>query len=114
MKLWLGWGSRVLMRFAREADPSFSTPCFHPNDEDLSSGTPVEKTRGAPCAQDDNAVGCCLLERAHVDDEAVLHILLEHALEGFIDLLDRDDFDVSGDVVPAAVLEHLLGFGHAA
>src|SRR6185503_9026525 len=52
-------------------------------------------------------VKACLLERGHVDDEAVFHILLEHAFEGFIDLLDGDDFDVSGDVVPAAVLEHL-------
>ena len=55
-----------------------------------------------------------LLEGTHVDDEAVFHVLLQHALEGFVDFLDGDDFDFRDDVVLAAVVEHLLGFFHAA
>ena len=31
-------------------------PTLHPNDEDLSLGTPVKKTSGAPCIQDDSLV----------------------------------------------------------
>ena len=38
-------------------------------------------------------------ERSHIDREAVLHIGLEQSLVGFVDLLDRDDFDIGGDVV---------------
>ena len=53
-------------------------------------------------------------ERSHVDGEAVLHIGLEQSLVGFVDLLDGDDFDIGGDVVLAAKVEHLLGFGDAA
>ena len=54
------------------------------------------------------------LERSHIDGEAVLHIGLEQSLVGFVDLLDRDDFDIGGDVVLAAEIEHLLSFGDAA
>jgi predicted permease len=50
-------------------------------------------------------------ERSHIDREAVLHIGLEQSLVGFVDLLDRDDFDIGGDVVRAAKIEHLLGLG---
>ena len=39
---------------------------------------------------------------------------LSEPLVGFVDLLDGDDFDVGGDVVLAAEVEHLLGFGDAA
>ena len=53
-------------------------------------------------------------ERSHVDGEAILHIGLEQPLVSFVDLLDRDHFDVGGDVVLAAKIEHLLGFGNAA
>src|SRR5271166_4308916 len=49
-------------------------------------------------------------ERSHVNREAVLHIRLEHSLVGFVDLLDRDDLDISGDVVFTAEIEHFLGF----
>ena len=37
-----------------EADPSLTTPTLHPNDQDLSLGTPLKKTSGAPCTQDDS------------------------------------------------------------
>ena len=53
-------------------------------------------------------------QRRHVDGEAVLHVGLEQSLVGFVDLLDRDDFDVGGDVVLAAEVEHLLGLRDAA
>jgi hypothetical protein len=45
--------------------------------------------------------------------EAVLHIRLEQSLVGFIDLLDREDSDVGGDVVRAAEVEHRLRLGDA-
>ena len=35
-----------------------------------------------------------LLERRHVDHEAVLHVALQHPLVGLVDLLDRDHLDV--------------------
>ena len=54
------------------------------------------------------------LEGRHVDGEAVLHVGLEQPLVGFVDLLDGDDFDVGGDVVLAAEVEHLLRLGDAA
>ena len=38
----------------KEKSRSFAYPPLHPNDEDLSLGTPVKKTLGAPCAQDDS------------------------------------------------------------
>src|SRR5579859_7248781 len=53
-------------------------------------------------------------ERSHVDGEAVLHIRLEQSLVSFVDFLDGDDFDVGGNVVLAAEVEHLLGFGNTA
>ena len=59
-------------------------------------------------------LGLLRFQRSHVDREAVLHIGLEQSLVGFVDLLDRDDFDIGGDVVLAAEVEHLLGFGDAA
>ena len=34
-----------------------TTPNLHPNDEDLSLGTPVKKALGAPFAQDDSLCG---------------------------------------------------------
>src|SRR5262245_15539877 len=38
-------------------------------------------------------------ERSHIDGEAVLHIRLQQSLVRVVDFLDRDDFDVGGDVV---------------
>lgn len=34
------------------------------------------------------------LERCHVDREAILHIASQHAFVGFVDLLNRNDFDI--------------------
>src|ERR1039458_613099 len=53
-------------------------------------------------------------ERSHINREAVLHIGLEQSLVGFVDLLDGDDFDIGGDVVCRAKVEHLLGLRDAA
>src|SRR5487761_1158164 len=53
-------------------------------------------------------------ERSHINGEAVLYIGLEQSLVGFVDLLDGDDFDIGGDVMCAAEVEHLLGFGDTA
>ena len=53
-------------------------------------------------------------ERGHVDGEAVLHIRPKQSLVSLVDLLDRDDFDIGGEVMRAAKVEHLLGLGDAA
>jgi hypothetical protein len=53
-------------------------------------------------------------ERSHIDREAVLHIGLEQSLVGLVDLLDGDDFDIGGDVMCPAKVEHLLGLGDTA
>src|SRR5215471_4110981 len=53
-------------------------------------------------------------ERRHVDGETVLHIGLRQSFVGFVDFLDGNHLDVGGDVVRAAEVEHLLGFGNAA
>src|SRR5207249_6772927 len=53
-------------------------------------------------------------ERSHVDGKPVLHVGLEQSLVGFVDFLDRDDFDIGSNVVSAAKVEHLLSFGDAA
>ena len=39
---------------------------------------------------------------------------LEQSLVGLVDLLDWDDFYVGSDVMFAAKIEHLLGFGDTA
>ena len=61
---------------------------------------------------DNNDLG--LFEAGHVDYEAVFYVALQEAVVGFVDLLDGDYFYVAGDVVLAAEVEHLLGFGDAA
>src|SRR5438309_11581083 len=53
-------------------------------------------------------------QRSHIDREAVLHVRLQQSLVGFVDLLNGNDFDVGGDVVFAAEIEHLLGLGDSA
>src|SRR5208283_2038321 len=49
-------------------------------------------------------------ERSHVDREAVLHVRLHQPLISFVDLLNRNDFDVGDNVVLRAEVEHLLSF----
>src|SRR5882762_8842467 len=54
-----------------------------------------------------------LLQRSHIDDETVLHVALQQAVVGFVDLLDVDHLDIAHDVVFAAEVQHLLGLGDA-
>src|SRR5690606_14355590 len=54
------------------------------------------------------------VERVHVDDEAVAHVALQHALVGLVDGLHADRLDVGDDAMLGAEVEHLLGFGDAA
>ena len=51
-----------------------------------------------------------LRQSCHIDDEAVADVAFDDAVVGFVDVLDRGDFDVAGDVVLAAEIEHFLGF----
>ena len=53
-------------------------------------------------------------QRGHVDHEAVADVLLQQALVGFVDLLDRDRLDVGDDAVLGAEVEHLLRLADAA
>src|SRR6516164_184796 len=53
-------------------------------------------------------------EGSHVYREAVLHVRLQQSLISFVDLLNRNHFDISGDIVPAAKIEHLLRLGDTA
>ena len=52
-------------------------------------------------------------ERSHIDDEAILHVALQHALVGSIDVRHPDDLDVRGDSMSAAEIQQFLGFGNA-
>jgi hypothetical protein len=51
-----------------------------------------------------------LFQRAHIDYEPILHILLKKPLNDLVDLPDGDHFDVGGNVVPAAVIQQLSRF----
>src|SRR5688572_650339 len=55
-----------------------------------------------------------LLERSHVDDEAILHIASEQTLVRFVDLLSTNHFHLGGNIVRGAEVEHLLGLAGAA
>src|SRR5580765_1301132 len=54
------------------------------------------------------------LKGSHIDGEPILHIGLQQSLVSFVDFLDWNNFDVGRDVMFAAKVEHLLGFGDAA
>ena len=55
-----------------------------------------------------------LFQGCHINHEAVFHVALDQAFVGFVDFLDGNEFDVAGDVVFTAKIEHLLGFANAA
>src|SRR5579872_6386119 len=54
----LSWSERggTVCSVSGTGDSSLTTPKLHPNDEDLSLGTPVKKALGAPCTQNDSRV----------------------------------------------------------
>lgn len=52
-------------------------------------------------------------ERGQVDHEAIAHVALHDAVVSLVDLLNGDNFDVAGDIVLAAKVQHLLRFPHA-
>src|ERR1700722_4812392 len=54
------------------------------------------------------------LQRHHIDHKAIAHVALNHAIKCFVHFLDRGQFDVAGDVVFGAEIEHLLDFSNAA
>ena len=61
-----------------------------------ASASRHRRPRSSPGASSLNLWGWLrLLQRRHVDDEAVFHVALEQAFVGFVDLLDRDHFDVA-------------------
>src|SRR6266853_2171352 len=50
-------------------------------------------------------------QRSHVDREPILHIGFKQSLVSFVHFLNWDHFDIGGDVVCAAKIEHLLRLG---
>lgn len=57
--------------------------------------------------------GGLLLQRGHVDYEAVFYVVFYKAVVGLVDLLDGNFLDFGGDVVLSAEVEHFLGFANA-
>src|SRR5437016_3923904 len=53
-------------------------------------------------------------ERCHIDRETILHVGLEQSIVGFVDFLDRNDFDIRGNVIFTAKIKHLLSHRYAA
>ena len=49
----------------------------------------------------------------HVDHETVFHVAFNHAFNGLVDVFDVEHFDVAGNPVLGAEIQHLLGFGNA-
>ena len=60
--------------------------------------------------------GLCWLgfEGFVVEDEAVLYVAFDYAVVGLFEAVVADEFDVGDDVLFGAVVEHVLGFFHAA
>src|SRR5882724_6951514 len=81
---------------------------------DLNISTSSSTPSSSLAAFQPFSVSAFFFERSHVDRETVLHIGLEQSLVGFVDFLDRNNFDIGGDVMLAAKIEHLLSFGDAA
>src|SRR6476469_8400923 len=74
----------------------------------------VNKIRSDRHYRASSMLGLFRFERSHVDREAVFHVGLEQSFIGFVDFLDWNDFDIGGDVMLAAKIEHLLRFGDTA
>ena len=55
-----------------------------------------------------------VLQRRHVDDEAVFDVAFQHAFVGGVDVCHVDEFNVGGDVVFAAEIQQFLCFRDAA
>ena len=49
-------------------------------------------------------------EASEIDNEAVSYVGIQHTFIRFVDLLNRDDLDISRDVVTATEVQHVLGF----
>ncbi len=54
------------------------------------------------------------LKRLDIEHKAVLHIALDDAVPGFIQLGEAGHLDVGGDPLLSAEFEHLLSLGNAA
>src|ERR1700744_3900828 len=80
-----------------------------PASKERSPGTPV---RLRMTASEWGALA--LLERFVVEDEAVLDVVAEDAVVGFVELVVGGELDVGDDTLVGAEVEHLLGFFHAA
>ncbi len=55
-----------------------------------------------------------LLQRRHINHKAVLDVPFQQTLVGLVDLLNFDQFDIGGEAVIGAEIEHLLSFPNPA
>ncbi|GEM_PF-4006248 len=50
----------------------------------------------------------------HIDDKAILNVSFKHTGEGSLNVLATDHFNIGGNIMLAAEVQHLLGFLNAA
>ena len=64
--------------------------------------------------QGDEPVALRPVRRLHIDDKAIFNVPLEHTGKGGLDILATDRFNIGGNIVLAAEVQHLLRFQNAA
>src|SRR5258705_10822782 len=79
------------------------------------SGTPAISTASTPglSSQSANNFDRLLLQRRHINHEAILHVALQQPLVRIVDLLNWNQLDVRSDSVLRAKIQHLLRFPDA-
>ncbi len=100
----------MLFRFFRQA-----SLCILPHQTAVVAGKPYEPVAHSG-QSNSGAMGICALavfKRSKVNHEPIFHVAFDHARIGVVDILDADDFDVRGNAVVTAKVEHLLGFFQA-
>lgn len=64
--------------------------------------------------QGDEPVALLPVRRLHIDDKTIFNVSLEHTGKGGFDILATDRFNIGGNIVLAAEVQHLLRFLNAA
>src|SRR5258706_795832 len=63
-----------------------------------------------PVRHSPNSFRGSLLQSGHIDDKTIFYITLEQPIVGLVDLLNGDQFDVRGNSILGAEVQHLLRF----
>jgi hypothetical protein len=88
---------------------AFSGPGAGRRPSGINNSAPIQ-----PVLANANTSLFALFQAGDVDDEAIAHVALDHALIGFVDLADGDHLDIGRDTVVGAEVEHLLGLADPA